>query len=80
MKYRLKNNFKVIQFPLNLYERGAVLNKNQHGDTETLLELAGKKQFGVLVNRPLNALGETGLTRLADFPVNTEYSAQPYRG
>jgi aryl-alcohol dehydrogenase-like predicted oxidoreductase len=68
------NNFKVIQFPLNLMERGAVVTKNQHGDTMTLLELASKNNMGTLVNRPLNALGEKGLTRLADFPVNEEYS------
>lgn len=52
------NNFKVIQFPLNLMEKGAVLTKNQHGDTMTLLELAGKNNMGTLVNRPLNALGD----------------------
>lgn len=69
-----ENNFKVIQFPLNLYERGAVAAKNQIGDTVTLIDYASKNNMGILVNRPLNALGETGLTRLADFPVNTEHS------
>lgn len=70
----VENNFKVIQFPLNLMEKGAVLTKNQHGDTLTLLELAGKNNMGTLVNRPLNALGDGGLNRLADFTVNEEYS------
>ncbi len=69
-----ENNFKVIQFPLNLFETGAVVIKNQHGDTMTLLELAGKNNMGTLVNRPLNALGSKGLTRLADFLVIEEYS------
>lgn len=68
-----ENNFRVIQFPLNLYERGAVLTKNQLGETSTLLQLAEKNNLGVLVNRPLNAIGANGLTRLADFTVNNEY-------
>lgn len=69
-----ENNFKVIQFPLNLYERGAVVIRNQHGDTMTLLELAAKNNLGTLVNRPLNALGANGLTRLADFDTIEDYS------
>lgn len=66
------NNFYVIELPLNLYEKGALINKNQVGDTFNVLEYAYESELGVLVNRPLNALGETGLTRLADFPVNDE--------
>lgn len=69
-----ENSFKVIQFPLNLAERGAVVTKNQIGDTTTLLELAKKNNLGTLVNRPLNALGEEGLTRLADFEYNEEFT------
>jgi aryl-alcohol dehydrogenase-like predicted oxidoreductase len=69
-----ENNFNVIEFPMNLMERGAVVTKNQHGDTMTLLELSAKNNIGALVNRPLNALGDKGLTRLADFQVNEEYS------
>jgi len=68
------NYFKVIQFPLNLYERGAVVNKNQLGDTMRLIEFAGKHNLGTLINRPLNALSNKGLTRLADFEVNSEYA------
>ncbi len=67
------NNFRVIEFPLNLNERGAVTVKNQNGDTSTLIDFAAKHSFGMLVNRPLNALGPKGLTRLSDFPVNHEY-------
>ena len=68
------NNFYVIELPLNLYEKGALLNKNQVGDSFNVLEYAYESELGVLVNRPLNALGENGLTRLADFPVNEELS------
>lgn len=68
------NNFKVIQFPLNLYERGAIINKNQRGDTMSVIEFAAANHLGIIINRPLNALNEKGLTRLADFEVNEEYS------
>lgn len=68
------NNFYVIELPLNLYEKGAVENKNQVGESYNVLEYAYESELGVLVNRPLNAIGVTGLTRLADFPVNDEYA------
>lgn len=67
-----ENNFYVIELPLNLYEKGALIHKNQVGDTFNVLEYAYESELGVLVNRPLNALGAEGLTRLADFPVNDE--------
>ncbi len=66
------NNFYVVELPLNLYEKGALIHKNQVGDTFNVLEYAYESELGVLVNRPLNALGAEGLTRLADFPVNDE--------
>lgn len=69
-----ENGFKVIEFPLNLFERGAITNKNQLGDTKTLLDYAADMKMGVLINRPLNALDGKGLKRLADFPVNEEYT------
>jgi len=68
------NNFYVIELPLNLYEKGALLNKNQVGDSFNVLDYAYESELGVLVNRPLNALGADGLTRLADFPINEELS------
>lgn len=66
------NNFYVAELPLNLFEKGALINKNQVGDSFNVLEYAYESELGVLVNRPLNAIGENGLTRLADFPVNDE--------
>src|SRR4030095_12844539 len=62
------NHFAVIQFPFNLVERGPMLNLNQNGETKNLLDYAKKYSFGTLVNRPLNAITDKGLTRLADFP------------
>ncbi len=52
------NNFYVIELPLNLFEKGAIVNKNQVGDTFSVLEYAYESELGVLVNRPLNALGD----------------------
>jgi len=61
------NHFKLIQFPFNLFEAGAITNKNQINNTETILELASKTDLKVLINRPLNAITSKGLVRLADF-------------
>ncbi len=62
-----ENHFRVIQFPLNLFEAGAVINKNQHGNSKTLLELSKESGLTALVNRPLNAVTSKGLVRLADY-------------
>ena len=70
---KTENNFKVIQFPLNLYEKGAVLSKNQRDGKFTLLELARENSLGAIVNRPLNAIAMKSLIRLADFNINKEY-------
>ncbi len=66
------NNFKVIQFPLNLFEKGAVTQKNQKAETKTLIEFASENGMGTIVNRPLNAIADKSLKRLADFEVNRE--------
>jgi aryl-alcohol dehydrogenase-like predicted oxidoreductase len=62
-------HFGVIQFPMNLYERGGLLEKNQEKATKSVIEFARKKNLGVLINRPLNAFGNNQLLRLADYPV-----------
>jgi hypothetical protein len=67
------NHFYIIQFPLNLYERGSITNKNQNKDSETLLEFAVKNNLGILVNRPLNAIVNKKLNRIADFEISEEY-------
>lgn len=61
------HNFKTIQLPFNLIEAGAVTNKNQSGNTKTVLEFAFENKIKVLINRPLNAITSKGLVRLADF-------------
>ncbi|MGH9389888.1 MAG: aldo/keto reductase, partial [Vicinamibacteria bacterium] len=59
------NRFKVIQLPMNLYENGGALERNNDG--RTVLELCSERGIGVLVNRPLNAFHDDRLIRLADF-------------
>jgi len=61
------HHFRVIQFPANLFETGAVFEKNQMNNTHTLLEFAAEKKLATLVNRPLNAMHGDGMRRLADF-------------
>ena len=69
-----ESHFAVIQFPFNLMEKGAVTNLNQRGETITLLDFAKEHGFGTMVNRPLNAISENGLKRLADFKVNPDHT------
>jgi len=64
----LVNHFSVIQFPANLYENGFVRRVNQP-EGRTLIGLARDRDLGVLINRPLNAIVEGNLYRLADFPL-----------
>ena len=59
------HRFQVIQLPMNLFETGALLLANQPSGA-TCLETARQKELGVLINRPLNAIGAGGLVRLAD--------------
>jgi len=59
-----KDHFSVIEFPMNLFESGAAIEKNQ-SEGKTLLELARSKNLGILINRPLNAFYNGSMTRLA---------------
>jgi aryl-alcohol dehydrogenase-like predicted oxidoreductase len=64
------HHFRVLQLPMNLFESGAVLERNNGPENQsTVLENASREGFGVLVNRPLNAIVGHGMLRLADFPV-----------
>ncbi|MCA9771759.1 MAG: aldo/keto reductase [Myxococcales bacterium] len=58
--------FAVAQAPLNLYEGGPYLEKNQREGAESFLGLAKEAGIGVLINRPLNAATHRGMLRLAD--------------
>ncbi len=76
------NYFKVIQFPFNLFETGACLEKNQADGSKTLLQIAQENKIATLVNRPLNAMYNGGMLRLASFretnteEIETEFSAR----
>ncbi len=59
------HHLHAIQFPMNLYEAGAVLEPNQSGG-RSVLDVARAAQLGVLINRPLNAFNGNHLIRLAD--------------
>lgn len=63
------HHFRVIQFPFNLFEHGAATEKNQFHNSQTLLQTA--KQFGLatMANRPLNAMHDHRMIRLASFAV-----------
>jgi aryl-alcohol dehydrogenase-like predicted oxidoreductase len=61
-----KNHFKVIQFPFNLIEVGA-LEKLGEFEDESLLECAQRFSLTTMVNRPLNAFSDNKLIRLATY-------------
>lgn len=59
------SRFAVVQCPLNLFEGGPACEANQSGG-RTFLDVARAENLGVLVNRPLNAIRQRHLIRLAD--------------
>lgn len=59
-------NFKMVQFPFNLIEIGALEKLGEYAD-ESLLELCMKNGFTTVVNRPLNAFTNNKLVRLATY-------------
>jgi aryl-alcohol dehydrogenase-like predicted oxidoreductase len=58
------HRFRVVELPFNLLEPGAITEDNQPGG-KSVLAYAHEKELGVLINRPLNAIGPHGLFRLA---------------
>lgn len=67
------NHFRVVQLPANLLETGAMTTANQP-DEETVVSFARRHDLAVLVNRPLNAIQDDRLVRLADVEVSGEAS------
>ena len=74
------HHFRVLQLPMNLFESGAALERNNGpGLTRTVLEHAASEGVAVLANRPLNAMVGEGMLRLADVedpPVAADLDAQ----
>lgn len=69
------HHFHVIQLPLNLFEPGAVIEKNQ-SQGRSVLEFAAETGLGVLANRPLNSILKNRLIRLAEAEINELYSRE----
>jgi hypothetical protein len=59
------HHFRWVQLPMNLLETGAATELNQPNG-QTVLQFAQAHDLAVLVNRPLNAIRQESLTRLAD--------------
>ncbi len=73
-----QGHFAVIQLPFNWLEQEAATLKNNefHGQSFSVLELARQLKLGVLANRPLNAIKDDRLYRLARYGANPD---QNYR-
>jgi aryl-alcohol dehydrogenase-like predicted oxidoreductase len=72
---RQLKHFKMIQFPMNLIERGALTPIYQG---KNLIEVAKDHDLLTLANRPLNAFENNQLIRLAIYP-QVELSRQPFK-
>ncbi|MBK8900612.1 MAG: aldo/keto reductase [Anaerolineaceae bacterium] len=59
------HHFRWVQLPLNLLETGGATEASLP-DGQTVLQFAEAQQLAVLVNRPLNAIRQEALIRLAD--------------
>ncbi len=67
------HHFRVLQVPMNLLEAGAVHERNTGpADQQTVLEAAMEEGIAILVNRPLNAIVDNRMIRLADFDARGE--------
>jgi aryl-alcohol dehydrogenase-like predicted oxidoreductase len=60
-----KHHFRLIQLPMNLLETGGVTETNQ-SNGQSVVQFARDKKLGVLINRPLNAIIDNRLIRLAE--------------
>lgn len=69
------HHFRWVQLPMNLLETGAATEANQPNG-QTALQFAQAHELAVLANRPLNAIVQESLTRLADV-LPPSYPASP---
>jgi uncharacterized protein YyaL (SSP411 family)/aryl-alcohol dehydrogenase-like predicted oxidoreductase len=74
------HHFRFLQLPMNLFEAGAALERNNGPALErTVLEHAAAEGVAVLANRPLNAMVGEGMLRLAGVqepPATVDLDAQ----
>jgi len=65
------HHFRALQVPMNLIESGGALVPNTGANRgRTALQEAAEAGLGVLINRPLNAIVDHRLLRLADPPAS----------
>jgi hypothetical protein len=64
-----QHHFRVVQFPLNLFEAGALLEPADDVEGSAALEVAQRHDIAVLTNRPLNASVGGAMIRLATVPI-----------
>jgi uncharacterized protein len=64
-----QGHFAVVQFPFNWVEHAAFTLKNNKFDARqfTTLEMAQELDLGVMINRPLNAIADSRMIRLARY-------------
>lgn len=67
------HHFKYIQFPMNLMELGA-LERQYEG--LHLIEKAQELGLKTIINRPLNAITEHGLVRLANYNIDPKHTTE----
>ncbi|MDD4600686.1 hypothetical protein SDC9_20833 [bioreactor metagenome] len=74
------HHFRVVEFPCNLFETGAITEANQPG-SESALAFAVRQGLGVLINRPLNAIKGNQLIRLSEdvYKGNAAREAREFR-
>lgn len=65
------HHFRVIQFPMNMYESGPLLEKN-HGHGLSALRFAKEKGLGVMTNRTLDVTAKEKIFRLTDIRMEPE--------
>ena len=66
-----EHHFKYIQFPMNLLEMGAL--ERQYNGLH-LIEKAQEFGLKTIINRPLNAITDQGLLRLANYEVDSSHT------
>ena len=64
----------VIQLPLNLKEKDGLTLINQAENGKSAIKLAAKAGLGIVINRPLNAIVNNRIERLADFKMDGSYN------
>lgn len=75
-----EGHFAVLQLPLNWFETAAALVQNHHWQQKpySVLQMAQRLNLAVLINRPLNAIRQNRLVRLASygFDPDIDYNAR----